>query len=181
MGERGGRSWEDPRRRSHAQLSRAAAQSASAVIRRKQARLSQPPRRPESSNPGMNFNIRCVRVYVRVSSQADRHPVVNFLFLLLLSDLVCSDPHLPLRFPTMAEPSGGSLQGPQARPQAQSHGVPEEQAAARRRGGRTRPGEGEREGEGPRRQQQQQQDVAIDRGRPPAGGAHGHELSRGNK
>ena len=86
----------------------------------------------------------------------------------------------PTRFSLiyLAEPSGGALQGPQARPQAQSHGGPEEQAAASR-GGLVRG-----EGEGPRQRSRSwtrsgpEQDVHI-RGSSPC--AHGYKHGGGNK
>lgn len=89
---------------------------------------------------------------------------VKHSFLLFPANLVF------YRFP--AEPSRSPLQGPQARPEAQSHGGPEEQAAASWGGLRER--ERPRSGtwSGP------EQDVHI---RGSSSSAHGHKLSRGNK
>lgn len=97
---------------------------------------------------------------------------VKHSFLLFPPNLVFS--HFP------AEPSRGPLQGPQARPEAQSHGGAEEQAATSRgglihgEGERPRPGPGAGKGtrSGP------EQDVHI---RGSASRAHGYELSGGNK
>lgn len=80
----------------------------------------------------------------------------------------------PLVFST--EPSRGPLQGPQACPEAQSHGGAEEQAAASR-GGLVH-GEGARPRQRPGTRPGPEQDVRTRGGSPRA---HGHELSGGNK
>ena len=77
-----------------------------------------------------------------------------------------------------AEPSRGALQGPQTRPQAQSHGGPEEQAAASRGGLVRRAGQRQRQRQRPGTRSGPEQDVHVGGS---SSSAHGYELSGRNK
>ena len=86
----------------------------------------------------------------------------------------------PTRFSLifLAEPSGGALQGPQARPQAQSHGGPEEQAATSRRSLVRGEGEGPRQRSRSGTRSGTEQDVLVRGGSPCT---HGYKHGGGNK
>lgn len=121
----------------------------------------------ESEYSGVDFNIYCTWAPV---SPADKASSQTLLSAFPSQPVFFS----PLVFST--EPSRGPLQGPQACPEAQSHGGAEEQAAASRRG--LVHGEGARPRQRPGTRPGPEQDVRTRGGSPRA---HGHELSGGNK